>query len=856
MTEETIFQAALDRQSPADRAAYLDEVCAGNPALRQRVEALLCSHADPDSFLDVPALLRQADDKDQHERTTDLPAASAATDEPAAADDFRALLSPTAEPGALGRLDHYEVLELVGKGGMGVVFKARDTRLQCIVAVKVLTAHLAASGTARQRFFREARSAAAVRDDHVVSIHAVSDDGRAVPYLVMEFIAGVTLERRLQARGPLAVKEVLRIGMQAAAGLAAAHRQGLIHRDVKPANILLENGVERVKITDFGLARAADDVSLSQSGMIAGTALYMSPEQARGQTLDARSDLFSLGGVLYALCTGSPPFQANSTPAVLKRVCEDAPRPIREVNPDVPEWLAEVVDKLLAKEPAERFQSAAELAELLGQRLAQLQASSLPPRPAEGSEGAPPAAPQSEPERRPAARRKRWWMAAGAVTVGILACLVGVAILSRTWSAPSSGQPPVPPDDPGVLSPGQPPVPPDDPRVLTVSKTQEGGGQFRTIQEALDEVKPGMTIRVLDDAVYYEYLQIHLPERHRGVVLEATGGASLRRLPRTDLVVYIRGVSGFTLRGFRFATPPDNKNREGQVFIAGRCPGLVLDRLAVRDCNVFVHLYEQGGGTRDAPLVIQNCTMQECNWGIVLEGMDRVNRLEHPLPCGYVVIRDNTFIGCRDGVLLQGAIQKVHLVGNRFVGCNYSAIHLLDLVPVTADVLVANNTMLHNQAALRVRDDHKRGQDFLKCENIRFQNNLILQPRQEEDLILNNHRRGLFTEDTPGDVPALLNSLQWRFSHNWREITPLKAGAPCWIPGRDHDKLQPEIDAGSRKLGDPTFLRPPKDSPLARSGVNDGSLPAYVGAVPPQGVKPWDWDKTWKMLTRPKAGQQ
>src|SRR5262249_4625282 len=209
-------------------------------------------------------------------------------------------LSPAGEPGSLGRLDHYEVLEVVGKGGTGVVLRARDIKLMRVVALKVLAAPLAASGTARQRFAREARAAAAVRDDHVVAIHAVEDDG-PVPYLVMEFIDGRNLEGLLRRTGPLEVKEVLRIGMQVAKGLAAAHHQGLIHRDIKPANILLENGVQRVKLTDFGLARAVDDASLTQSGIIAGTPDYMSPEQANGDPVDYRSDLFSLGSVLYAL---------------------------------------------------------------------------------------------------------------------------------------------------------------------------------------------------------------------------------------------------------------------------------------------------------------------------------------------------------------------------------------------------------------------------------------------------------------------------------------------------------------------------------------------------------------------------
>src|SRR5262245_20345883 len=178
----------------------------------------------------------------------------------------------------------------------------------------------------------------------------------------MKFINGCSLEALVRRGGPPGVREVLRIGMEAASGLAAAHKQGLIHRDVKPANILLKNGVQRVKLTDFGLARAADDASLTQSGFIAGTPTYMSPEQANGEPIDHRSDLFSLGSVLYELCTGRPAFRAPNTAAVLRRVSDETPRPIREVNPDAPEALCRVIERLQAKKPADRFGSAREVA--------------------------------------------------------------------------------------------------------------------------------------------------------------------------------------------------------------------------------------------------------------------------------------------------------------------------------------------------------------------------------------------------------------------------------------------------------------------------------------------------------------
>jgi serine/threonine-protein kinase len=290
-------------------------------------------------------------------------------------------LGPPREAGHLGRLGHYEVLEVIGSGGFGIVLKAFDEVLHRVVAIKVMTPQLAAVASARKRFSREARAAAAVTHEHVVTIHAV-EEANDPPYLVMQYVAGISLQERIDRTGPMQVKEILRIGMQAAQGLAAAHAQGLIHRDIKPANILLENGVERVKLTDFGLARMADDASVSQSGVIAGTPLYMAPEQARGEELDARADLFSLGSVLYAMCTGHPPFRAGSPLAVLRRVSEDTPRPVREVNPDVPEWLAVIVAKLHEKDPARRFQSAAEVADLLGRHLAHLQQPATVPAPA------------------------------------------------------------------------------------------------------------------------------------------------------------------------------------------------------------------------------------------------------------------------------------------------------------------------------------------------------------------------------------------------------------------------------------------------------------------------------------------
>lgn len=263
------------------------------------------------------------------------------------------MLDPTDDPGSMGRIGGYEVVGVVGSGAMGVVLKAFDQTLDRVVALKVMNPTLAACGTARHRFAREAKAAAGVLHPNVIAIHGVSTD-RELPYLVMPYIAGMSLQQRMDRQGPLKLIETLRIGSQIAAGLAAAHQKGLIHRDIKPSNVMLDEGVETALITDFGLAQTIDDATMTRSGAITGTPEFMSPEQARGDSVDFASDIFSLGSVLYALCSGNRPFRANTSFGVLRKITDEHPAPIRESNPDVPVWLCKLIERMHSKSPSER----------------------------------------------------------------------------------------------------------------------------------------------------------------------------------------------------------------------------------------------------------------------------------------------------------------------------------------------------------------------------------------------------------------------------------------------------------------------------------------------------------------------
>jgi WD40 repeat protein/predicted Ser/Thr protein kinase len=282
---------------------------------------------------------------------------------------------PPRQAGDLGTLGRYRVLKKLGQGGMGAVYLGFHDALGRQIALKVMLPQYAADADARGRFLREARLAAVAKSDHVVTIHDV-DEQAGAPFIAMEYLLGMPLDQFLKTRGELPLEQVLRIGRETAEGLAAAHELGLIHRDIKPANIWLEAPKGRVKILDFGLARAAtDDEHLTGRGAILGTPAFMSPEQARGLKVDHRTDLFSLGVMLYRLTTGKMPFVGSGTMGVLTALAVDTPVPPRAHNAHLPPAVEAVVLRLLAKNPAERFQTAAEVVAALG-------AAAAGPRPA------------------------------------------------------------------------------------------------------------------------------------------------------------------------------------------------------------------------------------------------------------------------------------------------------------------------------------------------------------------------------------------------------------------------------------------------------------------------------------------
>lgn len=351
-------------------------------------------------------------------------------------------LDPTDDPHMLGRFGGYEISGVVGSGGMGIVLKGWDVSLGRFVAIKLLNSAYSGQSASRKRFAREAQAAAAVLHDNVIAIYGV-DEWKGLPYLVMPYIKGVSLQQRIDRAAPLSFEDILGISLQIARGLAAAHDQGLVHRDIKPANILMPASVSRVIITDFGLARTADDASLTRSGVLAGTPQYMSPEQARGDAVDGRTDLFCLGSVMYAMACGRPPFRAETPYGVLRKITDESHRPLSQVRDGTPAWFESIIDRLLEKSPSNRFQNANALAEHLEDCLSHVRHPTTT------------VLPKLDP---PANRHRKHHLAVVALGT-IVASLIGVsvwfAIINATPAVNGDKVPSTSKNEPGVQAPSE-----------------------------------------------------------------------------------------------------------------------------------------------------------------------------------------------------------------------------------------------------------------------------------------------------------------------------------------------------------------------------------------------------------------
>src|SRR5262245_38593390 len=567
----------------------------------------------------------------------------------------------------LPHLGRYQLLAKLGEGAMGHVYLAHDQRLDRRVAIKVLPEGSVNDPGAVARFQREAKALAQLAHPGIIQAHDSEEaDGRH--FLVMEYVEGKSLAQLLKEKGRLAPAVAADYAHQAALALEHAHERGLIHRDVKPSNLLLSsNG--RVKVLDLGLARflqdQVTDPARTREGAGMGTPDYAAPEQFRdAHTADARADIYALGCTLFHLLTGQVPFPGSSFSEKYEAHAHKEPPPVEELCPDVPGGLALVVQKMLAKRPAGRFQTAAEVAEALAPFVAGSSASFQSIRNTSNWQ----AGQLTLRELRPRRRLLRW-AAAGAVLASLLLA-VGLAFGPRWFGGRQADEaepvaehkePGNTKDKDGGSRPEKEPAAEGDPDVLTVSQKKEGGGKYRTIGEALGKVKRGQTIRVLDDGVYRESVALNVPARHEGVTLEAPRGAVLETTTPATLVE-VDGVAHATIRGFRLRATDVVANGRGAILVAvhGACPDLLLERLfgETNRKGTYVGVTVMGTGSpgsKRTPVVIRRCVFQDATIGVYVSGADDGGVA---LPAERVLVRDNLVVNpAVAGVELRGVLR-------------------------------------------------------------------------------------------------------------------------------------------------------------------------------------------------------
>lgn len=702
-------------------------------------------------------------------------------------------------PGVLRRIGNYELLHALGQGGMGIVYAARDLTTGQSVAVKILLPRNSKDEQFRKRFLREARAGAMLRGLHIVPVIGMFEEGDTL-YLVMERIAGGSLQAWLELHPTREVDWIVSIARQIARGLAVAHVAGVIHRDIKPSNILLDEDGQTAWIADFGLAMLSHGSdNLTTTGRPLGTPNYMSPEQVRGETTDHRTDLFSLGCVIYAMVAGESPFHSETMATTTWRIIETSPQPLNKLDARIPRGLARIVDRLLKKEPASRFSSAEEVDQELS-RCLDPELEALEPD-LEVTQVFSDDRQSEPPQPRPA--RRLWGRFAVAATAVILVgSFVGRLAFFPPPPPPATELQSVASPLPAVIAAAIPDSideAPRAPRTWTVSS--DGTADFDSLRGALKRAGPGDEIRVLDNAGYEGPIVIDEPVRLRGVRLISPRHATINASnPNGRLAsLIILGTRDVVVEGFSI----NGGHEHHAVYLSGDVAGTTLQDLTIAQppdatwANLM--LARECRGTEAAPLTIRLCRFATAKFGIFAGREDTLTAVE----ANSVLIDGNEFVGDGTHIELAHAARNVRIEHNVFR--NGDAIHLrLPAAAGSGGFNVCNNTFFEVRHWLQLEPaeadfDGKAG------------NNLLVA-----------------LSGTAWTPDFERRAGRWRFFNNIYEDN----SAPEQTLASPLGQTVRDALLESRSPGEPGFLRPMAASPAATGGAGDG-LPSYVGARAP-----------------------
>jgi len=706
------------------------------------------------------------------------------------------------EPRVPKRLGKYELHGRIGSGGMGVVFKGFDPDLSRMVAIKVLQPHLAQSEVARRRFQREARAAAAISHENVLTIHSVEEQDQ-FPFLVMEFVSGTSLKEYISHRGSLPSLEIIRLSAQIASGLAAAHGQGVIHRDIKPGNVMLHDGGTRVRLMDFGLARVTHDNSdLTSHDQTVGTPAYMSPEQIHGGSIDARSDLYSLGCVIYCMATGQSPFHGGSYAETVHRILDFSPPRLQQISPLIPPVVSDLVDHLLAKRPEDRFQSAEEVSDILTHLVSVLNQTASGElettlrrepvaRPGDASSVMPPQATRAR---------------ALYVAVGTGFILVALAFAALTMWSNRSRETSHPPG--GLTIPqSAPPLP----RLATVVVGRGPDATCATLAEAFERIAPAGVITIQNAGVYEEAITLN---GLSSVTIRGDDGVVLRPIQSDageSSVISIKDCRDLHIESLRL----ESTGKNGRTLsLQGELSGIAFE-----DCEFF-HMgetsdlslvsvkalerpdqqpvsfrrsrFQRGPGkgycvsveSRDGSVMAVEC--EECRF------RSKGSQFYLGLGTQRATLRRNLFLEGDTGVLLRfrpwKGSEQIDISNNTFLGVRY----WLSWMDTTTDPGAAGGGM-----------------------GARLANNLIL--------------GGTRTLGPDAQWESMLST--WTIQSNYWERDD--ATTPTADRGGRLALMFPSFDIPNRTDENAgSFLRPAAGSLLGSQGAG-GDLPAFIGAKEP-----------------------